>query len=82
MTDHLERLSTRTRFEDLRVTLLKRRLTLGWSQREAAAKMGVTQGAFAMLENGSNLNPNFDTLYRWARSLKMRLLIDAEPADD
>jgi transcriptional regulator with XRE-family HTH domain len=54
--------------------LTARRLRLGLTQKELAARMGTRQSAVSDLESGRH-TPTLGTLDRWTRSLGLRLLV-------
>ncbi len=58
----------------------KARWRLGWTQADAAFRVGLTFRYFAEVERGRR-NPSLDTLLAIARALKVRVadLVDVEP---
>lgn len=58
----------------------KARWRLGWTQADAAFKVGLTFRYFAEVERGRR-NPTLDTLLSIARALKVKVvdLVDVEP---
>lgn len=58
----------------------KARWHLGWTQADAAFRIGLTFRYFAEVERGRR-NPSLDTLFAIARALKVRVvdLVDVEP---
>ena len=69
----------RQRRQALADALVARRLELGLSQTEVAARMGTSQSAVARLEAGT-ADTRLSTLERYAMTLEMRL--DLRVADD
>lgn len=59
---------------ELGVLVLGRRLELGLSQRELAARVGTSQNRIYLIENG-DANPTLDTLGRLAAVLEIALEI-------
>lgn len=65
---------------ELGMLVLERRLELGLSQRELAARVGTSQNRIYLIETGE-ANPTLDTLERLAAVLGVALEIrPAEPA--
>ena len=60
------------RRQSLASALASRRLELGLSQTEVAARMGTSQSAVARLESGAS-DTRLSTLERYAMALQMRL---------
>lgn len=58
----------------------KARWRLGWTQADAAFRVGLTFRYFAEVERGRR-NPSLDTLLAIARALKVKVadLVDVEP---
>ena len=58
----------------------KARWHLGWTQADAAFRIGLTFRYFAEVERGRR-NPSLDTLLAIARALKVKVadLVDVEP---
>ncbi len=58
----------------------KARWRLGWTQADAAFKVGLTFRYFAEVERGGR-NPSLDTLLAIAKALKVKVadLVDVEP---
>ena len=58
----------------------KARWRLGWTQADAAFRVGLTFRYFAEVERGRR-NPSLDTLLAIARALKIKVadLVDVEP---
>ena len=56
------------------------RWRLGWTQADAAHRVGLTFRYFAEVERGRR-NPTLDTLFSIAKALKVRVadLVDVEP---
>ena len=54
---------------------------LGMTQRQLAARMGVSQPAIAKLESGQAKNIELRTLYRWATALggQVKIAIESRP---
>jgi transcriptional regulator with XRE-family HTH domain len=53
-------------------TIYRRRIELGWTQRELADKVGLHQESIARIENGGTV-PRLDTVYKLAFALGMNL---------
>lgn len=58
----------------------KARWRLGWTQADAAFRIGITFRYFSEVERGKR-NPSLDTLLAIARALKVKVvdLVDVEP---
>ncbi|MHB1502062.1 MAG: helix-turn-helix domain-containing protein [Candidatus Dormibacteria bacterium] len=65
------------RRQSLAGALVSRRLELGLSQTEVAARMGTSQSAVARLEAGS-ADTRLSTLERYAMAVAMRVDVRAE----
>jgi DNA-binding XRE family transcriptional regulator len=72
-----ERLEGYRPWHALRETLIARRLALGLSQAELAAKLGLTQSAISQFES-LYTNPKIATVGQYASALKIRLHFHAE----
>ncbi len=55
----------------LAMVIKKMREERGWSQRDLAARAGVTGAYVAQLETGTKQNPSDDILRRFARALRV-----------
>lgn len=53
----------------VRVALVMRRITLGISQRDLAAEMGISQSAIPFHENAAGDDSKISTFKRWAEAL-------------
>jgi DNA-binding XRE family transcriptional regulator len=64
--------------------LKARRATLGLSLADVAERSRLTRAAVSRLENGWNLNPTLETLYRYALALdaNVRLVAEEIPVDE
>jgi DNA-binding XRE family transcriptional regulator len=81
----LDELVSQTQYIELRaltVRLRDLRERLGLSLTDLSERTGITRAALSRLENGWNLNPTLETLYRYteALGLGLRLTID-EPTE-
>lgn len=63
--------------EQIRQRLISRRVELGLTQSELAARMGTSQSAVSDFETGRHI-PRVNTLRRWAQALNMRISIQLE----
>jgi transcriptional regulator with XRE-family HTH domain len=61
----------------VRLSLTVRRMALGLTQRDLAARTGIAQSAISALETGKS-NPQVTTLSRWAEGLGMKLTMGLE----
>ena len=59
-------------------TIIKLRLSKGWSQEELARRMGTKQSAIARLESGTSL-PSLSTAKRVAEALNAELDVVIRP---
>jgi transcriptional regulator with XRE-family HTH domain len=70
----------------LMVRLRGVRERIGLSLTELSERTGLTRAAISRLENGWNLNPTLETLYRYTEGLRigLRFAVDesAEPRKD
>lgn len=58
------------------IRLRRLRLKRGWSQSQVAAKLGVTQQAYAKLETPLSANPTLTTIKKLSDTLKARIKIE------
>ncbi len=80
----LDELVSQAQYIELRslaVRLRELRERMGLSLTDLSERTGLTRAAISRLENGWNLNPTLETLYRYAEALGvgLRLVVD-EPA--
>ncbi len=80
----IDELVPQAQFIELRalaVRLRGLRQQMGLSLTDLSERTGLTRAAISRLENGWNLNPTLETLYRYAEALGvgLRLVVD-EPA--
>ncbi len=64
----------------LAATLKAERERRGLSLAEVASRSGIDKGALSRFENAANLNPQLDTLLRYAEAIGAELRIDLKPA--
>jgi transcriptional regulator with XRE-family HTH domain len=62
----------------LMVRLREVRERMGLSLTELSERTGLTRAAISRLENGWNLNPTLETLYRYSEALGVVLKLAAE----
>jgi transcriptional regulator with XRE-family HTH domain len=67
---------------DLITRLKSERVRRGLSLGAVARATDQARSALSRLENGHFLNPTFNTLYRYASALRMRIRLTAEPLLD
>jgi DNA-binding XRE family transcriptional regulator len=54
----------------------------GWSLTDLSERSGLTRAAISRLENGWNLNPTLETLFRYAEALGVSLSLSVDdPAE-
>src|SRR4051794_29410467 len=66
---------------DATVKLRQIRETRGLSLTDVSERSGMTRAAISKLENGWNLNPTLDTLYRYATAIGARVKLSVEEID-
>ncbi len=55
---------------------------MGWSLTDVSERSGLTRAAISRLENGWNLNPTLETLFRYAETLGVGLSLSVDdPAE-
>lgn len=69
-------------YDDLRLTLIYRRMTLKLRQWQVAELMGTTQSAVSDLETGRTKDPCMRTLANWAHALELELVINVRSVGD
>lgn len=78
----IDELVPQTQFMELRMlTARLRRLRdeQGLSLTDVSERSGLTRAAVSRLENGWNLNPTLDTLFRFAAAVGAHISLDAAP---
>jgi DNA-binding XRE family transcriptional regulator len=81
----LDELVSQSQYIELRaltVRLRELRERLGLSLTDLSERTGITRGAISRLENGWNLNPTLETLFRYTEALgaDLKLTVD-EPTE-
>lgn len=74
ITKHIRLLRLEGLPEDMRRTLKEAREKLGWTQRDLASRLGLTQAHISGIESGK-IVPRYDTLLELVRTLDRDLLI-------
>lgn len=64
----------------LAATLKSEREKRGLSLADVASRSGIDKAALSRFENAANLNPQLDTLLRYAEAIGAELNIDIKPA--
>jgi ribosome-binding protein aMBF1 (putative translation factor) len=64
----------------LAATLKGERERRGLSLAEVSSRSGIDKAALSRFENAGNLNPQLDTLLRYAEAIGAELRIDLKPA--
>jgi len=65
---------------ELAAALKAERERCGLSLTDVASRSGIDKAALSRIENAANLNPQLDTLWRYAEAIGVELRIDLKPA--
>jgi len=79
----LDEMVPQARYIELRaltVRLRERRESMGLSLTDLSERTGMTRAVISRLENGWNLNPTLETLFRYTEALGMDLRFVADEA--
>jgi DNA-binding XRE family transcriptional regulator len=66
---------------DLTVKLRQMRESRGLSLADVSERSGMTRAAISKLENGWNLNPTLETLYRYATTIGAHIKLTVEETE-
>ena len=80
----IDELVPQTQYIELRTLMVRLRETrerMGLSLTDVSERTGLTRAAISRLENGWNLNPTLETLYRYTEALGVGLKFAVDESD-